>query len=86
MPTEKAIKQLSKRTTADIHEDFLQPSGSTVVKQVVSTDPRLEGSGSTLHALEGLATAFSETAEKQPKPTDRSSKGSVKVEISTDGS
>jgi hypothetical protein len=81
MPAEKVIKQLSKRTTADIHEDFLQPSDSTVVEQVVSTEPCLEGSGSSLHTLEDLATE-----EKQPKPTDRSGKGSVKVEISTDGS
>jgi hypothetical protein len=67
MPTEKAIKELSKRPTADIHEHFRQLFGPTVVGQVVSMDPCLEGSGSTLHTLEASAAASSETTAKQQK-------------------
>jgi hypothetical protein len=58
MPIEKANKLLSKRATADIHKDFLQPSGSTVFRQVVSMNPCLQGSGSTLLTLEALTAVL----------------------------
>lgn len=73
-----------QRATAGIHGDFLHPSGSIVVRQVVSMDPCFE---LWIHApyTGGLSHCVLWDHRKAAKFIDCSGKGSVKVEISTDG-